>query len=121
MDGPTSSESQLVEPEPLQQHQSGRTESSQLDAAIAIESLPDHLEPQHFVIGTVAEDSNFDIAESDSDCPGSEVSSASTADDAYWTSLLHATHPVDEQPARHPRPDDPSDEGGRPSKRHRPG
>ena len=101
---PMSSESQLAEPEPLQLHQH------------------EHCEPQHFSIGTVAEDSNFDIASEDSEEADSNASPVEAdPDDAFWWSELHASDAQGHQHTGDQQPHAPSDEGGRPAKRHRPG
>jgi len=130
---PIASESQLTEPEPLQLQQAERTDSSQ--QGVAVESSPEQLEPQqlqqqqqqlatvqHFSIGTVAEDSNFDIASEDSEEADSIASPVEAdPDDAFWWSELHASDAQGLQHIGDQQPHSPSDEGGRPAKRHRPG
>ena len=73
-----------------------------------------------FLLAPVAE--QFGIAADDSEGTESEASLASVdADDAFWLSELHAAESSDRQSASRERPDEPSDDGGRPGKRHRPG
>ena len=128
---PIASESRLTEPEPLQLQQAERADSSQ--RVVAVESLSEQLEPQqlqqqqlataqHFSIGTVAEDSNFDIAAGDSDEADSIASPVEADPDvAFWWGEFLAVDAQGLQQTGEQQPLAPSDEGGRPAKRHRPG
>ena len=75
---------------------------------------------QHFSIAQPTE--SFDIGSADSECNESQPDvSDADADDAFWWNELRSDDAEGMQLAGDMRHDSPSDDGGGPAKRHRPG